>query len=378
MTIEIKNIIFDNLKTRFGEAECYWNLLAKIQMEEFLQKLKFNVYDDNEKLKLKTIHFEKTVKLFEEACLNFDNTKMWNYYIQFRLEDLEQTQDTEKVSNKIVEIFHTIDILWKEDKITKEVFKNWIQIIFVCQKNDSLAMQKLLNILLDGAQRWSTDLEVNVFIACALMKLPESNERIIQNFFENALYKKFTKFNDDNVDLGIDFWDLFFDWCVRHKLSYRRVMKIVNEFSNNWLYYPRKMTEHFKSKLLTVMCHCCGIQKARAYYEQNKSTTPICKSFCYKMIDIENHFAETQEELSSPIPSKIITIFEDLVHHFGSTDAQIWIDYIRYIMDVDLSQVSLLYHKAIRCLDNSLCNDFVQKYSLLKLSCKVQNLDIFD
>jgi len=264
------------------------------------------------------------------------------------------------------EIIFTIIKLWKDEKVTFDVFQEWIKLLYWCNKKDSATIQKIYKFLLDAADRWLENLQAHVFIACIMVKLPDKKVSESDKFFQDSLFRKFIQIDEQNVEMIIDFWQLYLDWSIHNKISYSKLLKIVNQLHTISIKAPRKMSEYFKTKILAIFYHVFGIEKARIYYETNKSVSPICKGFSYKMIEIEKHFAEMQEEASPELDSKILSIYEDLIHHFGNEDSQIWLAYIQHMMTVDMSQVGHLYEKALKSLSMSECQEFVQKYTFFK------------
>lgn len=75
----------DDLKARFDEKEEFWNLVAMNKYEEYKQKLRGNMAEnDDEKLEIKKISIAETVEIFEKACIRFDTSLMWEFYLEFR------------------------------------------------------------------------------------------------------------------------------------------------------------------------------------------------------------------------------------------------------------------------------------------------------
>ena len=260
--------------------------------------------------------------------------------------------------------------LWKEEKVTYEMFVEWVKLMYSCNKKDLTTIQKLHKLLKEAADRWPANLQAHLFIACIMTKLPDKKiaDSIIEKFFQESLIRKFTLVKEQNMDMMIDFWQLYLDWSVQNKTSYHKILKLVNQLNNVCINAPKRMSDHFKSKILSIFYHLFGIEKSRSYYEKNKTVSPICKSFSYKMIEIEKHYAEMQEEKSGQLDSRISLIYDDLIHHFGSDDVHIWLACLRHAMIVDAVKVGSFYEKALKSLKPSLCQQFVQQYSLLKLA----------
>lgn len=284
------------------------------------------------------------------------------------LDDLKNIVDSNILAQKITEIIFTVEKLWKANLVTYEIFLEWIKLMYSCNKKDMNTIRKIQKYLLEASEKWPHNLEAHIFIACVKTKLPDKKlDSQVDKFFQESLFRKFIKVDQQNVDMLTDFWQLYLDWSVQNKVSYHQMMKVVTQLNNVCTYAPRKMSEYFKCKVLALFYHMFGIEKARSYYDKNKTVSPICKSFNYKMIDIEKHFAEMQEEGNYNLPDNHVTsIFEDLIHHFGSGDLEIWLNYIRHAMAVDTAKVGALYEKALKCLDRSESHRFVQQYSLLR------------
>ncbi|KAI2811064.1 U3 snoRNP protein [Blomia tropicalis] len=354
-----KETILDDLKTRFGSCEDYWNVIALDKMHLYKQMVRYakNPLTTEQQLSLKQKSFVESISIFEKACHNFENTKI--------LADLKDTTNSQILARKISEIIFTIEKLWKEQKIELDIFKEWIKLIYSCNKKDVNTIQKLKRILKEASDRWPENLSLHLFIACLMSKLRlPVNE--IDKFFQDSLYYRFTKVDKYNMDVMIDFWQLYIDWSISVKQSYHKIMKVINQLNRVCINAPRQMSEHFKTKLLTTIYHVFGIDKTRSYYESNKTVSPISMTFIQKMMVVEKHYSEMQEEGFIDLNERLKTLHEDLVHHFGMKDVQIWLDYIRHMMSVDMVKVGPLYDRALRNLDSSLCQQFVQQYSLLR------------
>lgn len=369
-TKEVKIFIFDNLKSRFGSCEKYYNALAWDKFNTLGQRVRFGGLTEEEHLKLKQETIAEVVSIFEKACLNFDNAEMWSYYITFRLEDLKNTDDTDSRILKMSEIIFTLDKLWKQNKVAYSIFVEWIMLMYLCNKKELIIIQKIHLLLKEASERWPDNLDAHLFIACIMVKLPDKkiSDSIIEKFFHDCLSRKFTKVTEENLDAMMDFWQLYLDWSVQNKLSYSKIIKMVSQLNDVSIYAPRKMSEYFKSKVLAIIFHQFGIKKARSYYQKNKTTSPISRNFSYKMIEIEKHVEEMQEEKTEDFSNSISSAYEDLIHHFGKEDVYVWLDYIRHIMTIDTTKVGALYEKALKSLSSGLCQQFVQQYSLLKSS----------
>lgn len=241
------------------------------------------------------------------------------------------------------------------------IYRQWVELYFAIFNTNSLIMQRLGNLLLDGASKWPNDLKLNFFIACLLTKTGDSNS-IVQKYFDNALMKKFTNINDDNVAILMDFWELYIDWSLMKKISPKKILNIVDYLNKILINSPRIMAEYFKEKTLIINYQIFGIKKTRIYYKNFKSKSPITKGFFTKMIEIEKHVM--MEDNSQHFQY----IYEDLVHYFGAEDIQVWLDYIDYAMKFDMIFATSLYQKALKYLRPSLCSDFIEKYNLSKFS----------
>ncbi|OTF74675.1 hypothetical protein BLA29_006270, partial [Euroglyphus maynei] len=329
-TKEVKKSIIDDLKTRFDDREEFWNLMAMNKYEEYKQKLRGNMAEnDDEKLEIKKCSIAETVEIFEKACIRFDTSLMWEFYLEFRFKDLLENYNN-NTTDQAAEILHLLETLWNVYKITMKIFQQWIRFYYTCFRSNHLAMQKLQHLLLEGADRWPNDLSLHLFIACFMAKFSSEYQKVVQKYFEDCLMKKFTHFDQNNASMGMDFWELFIDWSLRNKLPAQKILKIINDFNNQILNHcPHKMSEYFKPKILAINYHLMGINRARSFYEKNKSVSPICKNFFLKMIEIEKH---SLNEIDDQQQTSYDHVYEDLIYYFGKDDAQIWIDYIKYAM----------------------------------------------
>lgn len=289
-------------------------------------------------------------------------------FLFIRLEDLKNTVDTDAQVHKMSEIIFTLDKLWKQEKVAYSIFVEWIMLMYLCNKKELIIIQKIHLLLKEASERWPNNLDAHLFIACIMVKMPDKkvSDSVIEKFFQDCLSRKFTKVNGENLSVMMDFWQLYLDWSVQNKASYSKIIKMVAQLNEVSIYAPRKMAEYFKSKVLAIIFHHFGIKKARSYYQKNKTISPISKNFSYKMIEIEKHVEEMQEEKSEQFNMSISSAYDDLIHYFGQDDVSVWLDYICHIMSIDTTKVGALYEKALKSLNPGVCQQFVQQYSLLK------------
>lgn len=84
-TKNVKQSIFEDIKSRFGSSEEFWNLLAQDKLQMYQQQIRFcSKISEEEQLKIKQEAFTDVISIYKTACLNFDNVKMWSYYVMWR------------------------------------------------------------------------------------------------------------------------------------------------------------------------------------------------------------------------------------------------------------------------------------------------------
>lgn len=363
---QIKAKIFENLTERFDYLEDYWQLKAVDSIEQYRQQLRGEkIFTNDEMIDMKRRAYEETIEAFKQACYRFDNIKMWSFYCAFRLEDLRTTDDDECVAAKLAEVLVIFDQLWKSRKLSLDLFKEWVRLLYTVGRFDSHIVQRLTSIILfEGVAHWPKDVELHLLVGCLLVKLTEKiSEAIVHKFFEEALLKNFANVrigvedNDEKVlESHIELWTLYLNWCLKRK-AFTKVKKLLPELGNICVRSPRPMGEQLKTKALAIVYHMFGIHKARAYFNEHKHVTPICKVFFEKMFEIERHHGQRMPDdetvdasKTKDLPTPVLDIFEAMVHHFGAEDYRLWLDYIRLVMPVDVAKAGGIYRRALRCL----------------------------
>lgn len=370
---QVKQHIFDDLQIKFGSTEAFWDLQARDKQAEFKQVMmdkQTSLQTTEDVLELKRETYKQVLDVYEKACLNFNNRKMYQYYLTFRLEDLASTVKIDVALRKAAELLAIFDSLWKQDLLSQEMYREWVKLLLTLHKNDATLMQHVFE---EGIERYGqNDVNFNLFIASAMVKSGKLlSEKVVVKFFEDCLHncKNKTKITEINVQEYTDFWELYLDYAIKKAIPYTKIKRIVADLNKVAVYAPRSMAEHFKSKILGVIYHLFGITRTRKYFNENKNVSPICETFFTKMFAIEQHFAENDEEPCSQttgVNENLTRLHEDMLALWGTENHQVWIDYIKTLWPSgDLVRIGTLYQKAIKTLIPVQCQMFIQKYTLL-------------
>lgn len=104
-----------------------------------------------------------------------------------------------------------------------------------------------------------------------------------------------------------------------------------------------------------------GLQAARDLYEDLIRTPPIQIKVNKVMIDIE-------KEQDKPNIKNIRKYYECAVMHHGSNNVDIWMEYMKFEMEMgSAASSSLLYRRAIGMLKKELVDEFIKAQTLAKL-----------
>jgi hypothetical protein len=85
---------------------------------------------------------------------------------------------------------------------------------------------------------------------------------------------------------------------------------------------------------------------------------------------------EIESNHSSPNSHLIRAIHEDMTNDFGSDDASLWINYVKFEMQNDSNKVGMIYYKAIKKLTPTECDKFIEQFSILRSNNFQNDIDL--
>lgn len=352
-----KQMIYDDIKLRFNDSEQMWDLLAKRIVIDGNDVIKQMNFDNKSDKKLKKKEFErKAIGLYEEMINKFNNEKMWSFYISYRLEELGKSHKESVIRDKLAKVLDLIERAWDQKCLSTDIFKEWVKLLNSC-KDRSDNKLKIQIILQKGCDRWADNIDVWHFSLCLLIKIFDSKSEM-KKFFERTL-DKFMDKSDESIDKLISICELYLEWSLKSLLPVE-INSIANKLTlQSGDSNAKKFNERLKPRILEAYNSAYGIERARHHFQTFKNCPPISLLFYKKMLEIENNN-------SSPNSQIIRAIHKDIVNNFGSDDASLWIDYIKFEMQNDSNKVSMIYYKAVKQLTPDQCDRFIQEYSLLK------------
>ena len=305
LTESHKNMIYDDLKLRFGSREELWDLLAKRMVGDAKEEIKSSSDLTKDEKKKKKKEFErKAIGLYEQKILEFNNEKIWDFYIKYRLEQLSKSNTPKKIKDKLAKVLDLIQRAWNQNLLSIDMFKEWIKLHFSCSdKYDN--KNKIKQILLNGCDRWTDTLDVWYFCIPFVIKIVDSKHEI-KNFFEKILHK-FNRINDENVDKIIEIWDKYMEWSAKN-LQPIEIMNITKKLSKMSAdKNDRKLIGYMRPRILDALNSSYGLDKARHYYHSFKKTPPLLLSFHQKMLEIETNCENINHHLVRSIHEEIVS-----------------------------------------------------------------------
>lgn len=350
-----KNFIYEDIKSRFGlDNEAVWDLIARGIIEDGKHELKESKLTFTEKLSLKRVHKKKAIEMYEEMVCKLQTVEMWCFYIKFCLEQLSKCKREKNIRTKLKKVLNVMKRAWDLDLLSIELFKEWIKLLVSCaQQNDEF--MEIHRLLYKAANKWSYDFDFMHFCLLIYTKLPNVKTDVMQHF------KKSLKcLNNVPHEKIIEFYENYLNWA-KDTLHASEIKKIAKQFSmlNNDI-QSRKIAEYFKPKYLNVLNSLYGINEVRKEYNLQKNNQPIVLDYFETMIEIEKQQKQFDENF-------VRKVYEDVTNSFGKDSASLWIQYIKFEMEFEPNNVSKLYFRAVKSLQPKESDEFVSKYSLLKI-----------
>ncbi|XP_046856303.1 U3 small nucleolar RNA-associated protein 6 homolog [Xenia sp. Carnegie-2017] len=329
--------VYRSLSKDFPLSEEAWNALAMRNLKEKQAgKLQDKDFD--------SLQSERN-SVFEDAVQKVNTEKMWSYYLDACVGDLERHTISDKVLKKNVE--HTLKVFrsaHEAKKLSAEKHVLWVKILQRNAKwNESLAICK--NAL--------KDFPSSVIIWKKYFTL-QINENSCGNLIEE-LCGCLSHFKSD-VDI-LDMWhfgvELFTSLQATDEID--RLYKSCVEICTS-----KNALEKISELYLELIFLRDGIKRARKLYKRLLKEIPMSFSLYQKCMTIEKSQA-------MPNMKRLRKLFETAVDNFGSDYSDIWIDYIRFEQkEGEPSLVANLHWRAMKSLSGEKVEQFITKYTLLQ------------
>lgn len=374
---ELARIIYKNSVMKIKSAEFHVSLLSIAQLFDFTKDLQKEIYDD-----LQALHTddpltwdyvarrelameeaqpeeqqpvtkqakaaavdrkeERSCAVYEEAVGTLTTEAMWKCYINFCLERFNKKTSCRFLREKRLKRTMTAFRKAHELRLLPEFqYKQWIQLLLNhdCIKEALEVAIAGTESLSDSATMWQMKLQVLI-----ASKSPD-----IALLFEEALRKLKPQ----------DFLPLWISWAEwsegansqeETEAIFKKAIIAVNG--------PDSVT--LKVKYLDWAYRSGGYKKARAVFKSLQENRPFSIDFFKKMIQFE-------KEQESCKMANLREYYERALREFGSTDSDLWMDYIKEELKHPLGRpenCGQIYWRAMKMLQGESAEVFVTKHAM--------------
>lgn len=334
------DLVYNSLVEDFPLSEEVWNLVARRPIDERKSEVKKGMTEitDSQWCELEA----EMNKLFQDAVEKVPTDKMWELYIKAFMELLADSSTTEakRREKTVLQLFTAAD---SNNHITEELYRAWVGVLLQTDKT-----KRALSVCKKGTERFNSS--VSLWSEYLRLKVINKGKIAdIQNQFFSAI---------KNVEPkeSLPLWNLWLDWCIERNPD---EVRAVFEAS---LQSCVDVSSPMKEKYVEWTVKSKGIKKARKLYKRLSQTPPVEISFFQKCIELELE----QDELSL---KRVRSLYETAVDHFGTSDPDLWLDYIRFELDHPDNKASTtgeLYWRATKCLEGQYTEKFVGLHALLQ------------
>lgn len=373
---ELARIIYKNSISKIKGAEFHVSLLTIAQLFDFAKDLQKEIYDD-----LQTLHTddpltwdyvarreleiesqpgeeqpvskqakavevgrreERCCAVYEEAVKTLPTEAMWKCYITFCLERFSKKTSSVPLRGQRLERTMLAFRKAHELKLLSEVqYKQWIDLLLRQDlfKEALQVAEAGTELFRDSVTMWQTKLQV----------LIDSKSPEVATHFEEA-------FAHLKPQVCLPLWISWAEWSESAKSQedteaiFKKAILAVTGASSVTL----------KENYLDWAYRSGGYKKARGVFKSLQESRPFSVEFFRKMMQFEKE----QE------PCKMANLreyYERALREFGSTDSDLWMDYIKEELNHPLGRpenCGQIYWRATKMLQGQSAELFIAKHAM--------------
>lgn len=339
-TKELQDTMLQDLQSQYNDDCLMWDFMAKRELDAAvapeLQSAKGRASDTDRKE-------EHCCLVYEEALKSLNAEAMWTCYVTFCFERYKRkTNVTELKEKRKKRLLRVLQSAHDAQHLQETFYKNWLQVLL--SSGDTISATQIATI---AAQRFSQSVEMWSFSLQTLvhLKSPEAGP-----LFQEALKRV-------NPKESLSIWQLQADWSIDSKTP-----EETEAFFQKGILSPvPAVSAAIKEKYLEWSYKTGGYKRARKTFTSLHEHRPFTKAFFLQMIQIE-------KEQETPKMSNLRDCYERVLREFGSSDENLWIDYIKEELGRhgNPENCGKLHWRAVKTLDGESVERFTTQYTLLQ------------
>ncbi|NXX48393.1 UTP6 protein, partial [Tricholaema leucomelas] len=343
-TQDLQKEILESLQTKFADDPLTWDYMARRELE--LGSLQSTEHSSTKQMKVSemTQREERCCAVFEEAVGAVPTEDMWKCYIAFCLERYNRKTNSAELKQKRLErALSVFDKAHELSLLPEAFYKPWLQLLleFSCSEKAAEVAEAATKHFSLSVEAWQMRLQV-------LIQLKSDD---VPQCFEEAIKHMKSK---ETLPL----WTLWVEWSEG-----------TNSKEDTEALYQRSLHDTTPAESVTMKeKYLDWTYRNRGYKKVKKVFTSLCENrpfsidFFRKMIQIEKE----QEACKMP---HLREYYERALREFGSTDSDLWLDYIKEELSHPQGKpenCGNIHWRAMKMLQGDLVEDFVSKHTLLQ------------
>lgn len=340
-TKELQDVILQDLQNNHPDDSVTWDFMAKRELDapgagEELQSARGRASDIARRE-------ERCSQVYEEGVQSLNTEAMWTSYIVFCLERFRRKTNVpelkEKRRGRLLEVLqraHDASLL------KEEYYKNWLEPLI-----STGDLEGVVRVATAATQRHSQSVGAWSLGLRTLMQLGSNDTG---RLFQDAL-------THVNPKESLPLWQLQVEWSVTSQTP----EETEALFQKGLLSPVSAVAMEMKEQYLAWSYKTGGYKQARKTFTSLHEHRPFSKAFFSTMIQIE-------KEQESPKMSNLRDLYERALGEFGSTDDDLWLDYIKEELGPhgQPGNCGKIHWRAMKMLEGENVERFTTQYTLMQ------------
>lgn len=339
-TKELQETILQDLQTAHTDDSVTWDFMARRELDAAgapeLQDARGRASDANRRE-------ERCCAVYEEGVKNLNTEPMWTCYVTFCLDRFKRKTNISELKEKRKERLLGVFQRAHDASLLQESFyKTWLQVLLSSGETESAAQ-----VAIEATKRFSQSVETWHLSLQTLVSLERVEAGLL---FQEAL-------NHVNPKESLPLWQLQAEWSMASQTQ----EETEALFQKALLSPVPAISTALKETYLEWAYKTGGYKKARKTFKSLHEHRPFTKTFFTKMVQIE-------KEQENPKISNLRDYYERALREFGSSDDDLWMDYIREELGAHGSPENCgkLHWRAMKSLEGECVERFTTQYTLLQ------------
>ncbi|XP_076871559.1 U3 small nucleolar RNA-associated protein 6 homolog [Brachyhypopomus gauderio] len=339
-TKDLQDKILQNLQSQHTDDSVTWDFMARRELEApgvpQLHSAQGRASDMGRRE-------ERCHAVYEEGLQNLPTEPMWTRYVTFCLERFKRKTNVSELKEKRKE--HLLDVLQRAHDaslLQESFYRTWIQVLLSFGHMDTATQ-----VAIAATKRFSQSLETWTLSLQTLVHVKSSEAG---SLFQEAL-------KHVNPKDSLPLWQLQAEWSITSQCPEDSEAL----FQKALLSPVPAVSGALKETYLEWAYKIGGYKRARKTFKSLHEHRPFIKTFFTKMVQIE-------KEQENPKMSNLRDYYERALREFGSTDDDLWMDYIREELGPlgNPENCGKIHWRAMKSLVGESVERFITQYTLLQ------------